>query len=90
MLIVLDPSTATPKPPGAPPNSQLPPDQAHNLVSGTVVHAAPLQSLDLEIDHNDPLVLLVISHPTTWSMPMISYIVSLFRFITLTMIGIRR
>lgn len=71
-----------PSPPKKEDASPPPPDDHHHpilktqgqigLVSGTVIHAAPIQSIDLEIDRNDPLTLHVTSHPTTWSMPMIS------------------
>ena len=58
-IIVLDPTTSTPKPPPKPADlqsSQGQPEEvksqqpSHNAVTGTVAHAAPLQSINLEID----------------------------------------
>eukprot|EP00026_Physarum_polycephalum_P000473 Phypoly_transcript_00474.p1 GENE.Phypoly_transcript_00474~~Phypoly_transcript_00474.p1 ORF type:complete len:1464 (+),score=272.40 Phypoly_transcript_00474:155-4546(+) len=73
-LIVLDPTTsAPPKPQAGPQSEEVKMQQPghNNAPSGTVVHAAPLQSINIEIDHNDPLSLHVTSHPTTWSMSMV-------------------
>jgi hypothetical protein len=59
------PSAADQKPTaGAAPTKQL-------ILSGIIVHSAPMESLDLQIDHNDTSVLNVTSHPTTWRIEMV-------------------
>jgi len=46
------------------------PNQPIKII-GVVLHIAPLQSLELEIDHTDNTILQVTSHPTTWSATLI-------------------